>query len=67
MIIFLKHKLYDFKLNHQEHAVVVRSIGWLAEPCNNLLGEENLIEIFTILSLQAEEKFLKYILYLKYL
>ncbi|XP_029343352.1 DNA-dependent protein kinase catalytic subunit isoform X2 [Acyrthosiphon pisum] len=58
MIIFLKHKLYDFKLNHQEHAVVVRSIGWLAEPCNNLLGEDNLIGIFTILSLQADEKFL---------
>lgn len=67
MIIFLKLKLCDFKLNHQEHGVVVRSIGWLAKPCNNLLGEDNLIGIFTILSLQAEEKFLKYILYSKYL
>lgn len=67
MIIFLKFKLCDFKFNYQEHAVVVRSIGWLAEPCNNLLGEENLIEIFTILSLQVEEKYLKYILYLNYL
>jgi len=61
MIIFLKSKLYDFKLNHQEHSVVVRSIGWLAEPCNNILGEENLIGIFTTLSLQAEEKYLKYL------
>jgi len=67
MIIFLKLKLCDFKLNYQEHAVVVRSIGWLAEPCNNLLGEDNLTGIFTILSLQAEEKFLKYILYSNYL
>ncbi|XP_025192516.1 DNA-dependent protein kinase catalytic subunit-like [Melanaphis sacchari] len=58
MIKFLKLKLCDLKLNYQEHAAVVRSIGWLAEPCNNLLGEEHLIEIFTILSLKAEEKYL---------
>jgi len=63
MLMFLKLKLCDFKLNYQQHAVVVRSIGWLAEPCNNLLGEEHLIEIFTIISLQAEEKYLKYIIF----
>lgn len=61
MIIFLKSKIYDGKLNFQEHAVIVRSIGWLSEPCYNILGEENLIEIFTILSLKAEEKYLKYL------
>lgn len=67
MFMFLKLKLCDFKLNYQQHAVVIRSIGWLAEPCNNLLGEEHLIEIFTIFSLQAEEKYLKYIFYSNYL
>lgn len=67
MIIFLKSKIFDEKLNFQEHAIVIRSIGWLSEPCNNILGEENLIEIFTILSLKAEEKYLKYILYSNYL
>lgn len=63
MIVFLKSKLYDHKLNFQEHGIVVRSIGWLSEPCNNFLGEENLNEIFTILSQQADEKYLKYILF----
>lgn len=63
MIIFLKSKIYNDKSNFQEHAVVVRSIGWLSEPCYIILGEDNLVEIFTILSLQAEEKYLKYILY----
>ncbi|XP_060849991.1 DNA-dependent protein kinase catalytic subunit-like isoform X3 [Rhopalosiphum padi] len=58
MIMFLQLKLCDIKLNYQEHAVVVRSIGWLAEPCNNLLGEKYLVEIFNIFSLQAEEKYL---------
>lgn len=67
MIIFLKSKICDDKLNFQEHAVVVRSIGWLSESCNTILGSENLIKIFTILSLQAEEKYLKYILYLNYI
>lgn len=60
MLLFLKYKLHDNYLNFQEHAVIVRSIGWLSEPCYNLLGEEYLIEIFIKLSLQAEEKFLKY-------
>lgn len=58
MILFLKSKVHDDKLNFQERAVVIRSIGWLSEPCNNLLGQENLIEIFIILMLQAEEKYL---------
>lgn len=63
MISFLKSKMYENYLSFQEHAVVVRSIGWLSETCYNLLGEENLIEIFIILSLQTEEKFLKYFIY----
>lgn len=62
MIIFLKSKICDDKSNFQEHGVVVKSIGWLSEPCNKILGEEHLNELFTILSLQAEEKYLKYIL-----
>lgn len=63
MIKFLKSKIDNYKLNFQEHAVVVKSIGWLSEPCKNLLGEEKLIKIFTILSLLAEEKYFKYIFY----
>lgn len=55
--------MYENYLNFQEYAVVVRSIGWLSEPCYNLLGEENLVEIFIILSLQTEEKFLKYFIF----
>lgn len=64
MIKFLKLKIYNHKLHFQEHAVVVKSIGWLSESCKNLLGEEKLIEIFYILLFQAEEKYLKYILYI---
>lgn len=63
MILFLKSKMYEKYLNFQEHAVVLRSIGWLSESCYHFLGEENLIEIFIILSLQTEEKFLKYFIY----
>lgn len=59
MIIFLKSKMYDDKLNFQEHAVVIKSIGWLSEPCDNLLGQDTLIELFMILMLQAEEKYLR--------
>lgn len=61
MIVFLKSKIHDEKLNFQEHAVIIRSIGWLSEPCHNILGEGDLNEIFTILSLQAEKRYLKYI------
>lgn len=61
MTKFLKSKIFDSKLNFQEHAVVIRSIGWLSKPCKNLLDEDHLFDIFTILSLQAEEKYLKYI------
>lgn len=59
--------MFDTKLNFQEHAVVIRSIGWLSEPCNNILEEDYLFEIFTILSLKAEEKYLKYIHSINYL
>ncbi|XP_050441863.1 DNA-dependent protein kinase catalytic subunit-like isoform X2 [Adelges cooleyi] len=58
MIHFLKSKMCDSKSSFQIQAAIIRSIGWLSEPYNNLLGQNHLKELFITLIMKAEEKYL---------